>query len=68
MELFEALSSDPLRLLPSNSAKRWQYALDNNGNTHRVIADYVAGMTDEYASRLHQTLFVARTAGSYQII
>jgi len=68
MELFEALSSDPLRLLPSNSAKRWQKALDNKGNTHRVIADYVAGMTDEYASRLHQTLFVARTAGSYQII
>lgn len=26
MELFEALSSDPLRLLPSNSAKRWQQA------------------------------------------
>jgi dGTPase len=68
MELFEALSSDPLRLLPSNSARRWQHALDNNDNAHRVIADYVAGMTDEYASRLHQTLFVAKTAGSYQII
>jgi dGTPase len=68
MELFEALSSDPLRLLPSNSAKRWQYAVDNNNNAHRVIADYVAGMTDEYASRLHQTLFVANAAGSYQLI
>jgi dGTPase len=68
MELFEALSSDPLRLLPSNTARRWQHALNDNGNTHRVIADYVAGMTDEYASRLHQTLFVAKTAGSYQII
>ncbi|PHR84969.1 MAG: dGTPase [Colwellia sp.] len=68
MELFEALSSDPLRLLPSNSAKRWQHAVDNDENAHRVIADYVAGMTDEYASRLHQTLFVARAAGSYQLI
>lgn len=68
MELFEALSSDPLRLLPNNSAKRWQNAVDNGENAHRVIADYVAGMTDEYASRLHQTLFVARTAGSYQLI
>lgn len=68
MELFEALSSDPLRLLPSNSAKRWQNAVDNNKNAHRVIADYVAGMTDEYASRLHQTLFVARASGSYQLI
>jgi dGTPase len=64
MELFEALSSDPLRLLPSNSARRWQYAIDNEENAHRVIADYVAGMTDEYASRLHQTLFVAKTDGS----
>ena len=68
MELFEALSSDPLRLLPKNSAKRWQHAIDNNENAHRVIADYVAGMTDDYASRLHQSLFVARDAGSYQLI
>ncbi len=67
MELFEALSSDPLRLLPSNSAKRWQYALDNNNNAYRVIADYMAGMTDEYASRLHQTLFVANAVSSYHL-
>jgi dGTPase len=68
MELFEALSSDPLRLLPTNSARRWQHALNNDENAHRVIADYVAGMTDEYAGRLHQTLFVARASSSYQII
>ncbi len=67
MELFEALSSDPLRLLPSNSAKRWQQAVDNGDNAHRVIADYVAGMTDEYASRLHQSLFVANASGSYHL-
>jgi len=58
MELFEALTSDPLRLLPSNSAKRWQLAKDNQENHQRVIADYVAGMTDEYATRLYQTLFI----------
>lgn len=68
MELFEALSSDPLKLLPHNSAKRWQHAIENNENAHRVIADYVAGMTDEYANRLHQTLFVARAASTYQLI
>jgi len=67
MELFEALSSDPLRLLPKNSARRWQQAIDNNDNAYRVISDYVAGMTDEYASRLHQTLFVANAAGSYHL-
>ncbi len=67
MELFEALSSDPLRLLPNNSAKRWQQAIDNDENAYRVIADYVAGMTDEYASRLHQTLFVANAAATYHL-
>ena len=67
MELFEALSSDPLRLLPKNSANRWQHAKDNDENSYRVIADYIAGMTDEYASRLHQTLFVANAAGTYHL-
>ena len=67
MELFEALSSDPLRLLPTNSAKRWQQAKEKNENAFRVIADYIAGMTDEYASRLHQTLFVANAAGTYHL-
>ncbi|MGL1955890.1 MAG: anti-phage deoxyguanosine triphosphatase [Colwellia sp.] len=67
MELFEALSSDPLRLLPTNSAKRYQKAIDNNKNAQRVIADYVAGMTDEYASRLHQTLFTPNANGNYHL-
>ncbi|CAG9001575.1 MAG: Deoxyguanosinetriphosphate triphosphohydrolase-like protein [Candidatus Celerinatantimonas neptuna] len=56
MELFEAFTSDPLRLLPINTRRRWQKAQDG-GNQRRIIADYIAGMTDEYATRLHQTLF-----------
>ena len=67
MELFEALSSDPMRLLPKNSAKRYQQALDNNENPMRVIADYVSGMTDDYASRLHQTLFVSNASNGYHL-
>lgn len=66
MELFEALSSDPMRLLPSNTAKRWQLAKDKQLNHHRVIADYVAGMTDEYATRLYQTLFSPTAGTSYR--
>lgn len=58
MELFEALSSDPERLLPKNTVQRWQDAKNKGLNHHRVIADYVAGMTDEYATRLYQTLFL----------
>ena len=58
MELFEALSSDPERLLPKSTVLRWQEATEKGLNSQRVIADYVAGMTDEYATRLYQTLFL----------
>jgi dGTPase len=61
MELFEALTSDPLRLLPKTTAKRWKHAKENDLNHHRVIADYVAGMTDDYATKLYQTLFIPMT-------
>jgi len=67
MELFEALSSDPLRLLPKNSAKRWQQAKDNGENEYRVIADYIAGMTDDYATRLYQTLFLPNANTSFNL-
>ncbi|WP_019027507.1 anti-phage deoxyguanosine triphosphatase [Colwellia piezophila] len=67
MELFEALSSDPMRLLPTNSAKRWQVAVENKHNPQRIIADYIAGMTDDYATRLYQSLFNAHGASDYQL-
>ncbi|TMM46371.1 anti-phage deoxyguanosine triphosphatase [Colwellia ponticola] len=67
MELFEALSSDPMRLLPSNSAKRWQQAVDDNKNPQRIIADYIAGMTDDYATRLYQSLFSVHGSSTYQL-
>lgn len=67
MELFEALSSDPMRLLPKNSAKRWQQAVDTNKNPPRIIADYIAGMTDDYAIRLYQSLFSVNGSSTYQL-
>ncbi|MCE9678749.1 deoxyguanosinetriphosphate triphosphohydrolase family protein [Shewanella sp. AS1] len=61
MELFEAFASDPQRLLPLNTQERWLAAQQNGCNELRVIADYISGMTDEFAARLHQHLFSART-------
>ncbi|MBA6353306.1 deoxyguanosinetriphosphate triphosphohydrolase family protein [Colwellia sp. BRX8-4] len=58
MELFEALASDPARLLPKHTKQRWLYAKTHNLNEHRVIADYVSGMTDDYATHLYQRLFL----------
>lgn len=57
MELFEAFESDPERLLPINTQERWRDSRDKGLNSHRVIADYISGMTDEFAARLHQQLF-----------
>ncbi len=55
-QLFSAFHSDPLRLLPFNTQQRWQLQQEK-GLGSRVIADYIAGMTDEYADRMHQRLY-----------
>jgi dGTPase len=59
MDLFEAFASDPERLLPYNTQQRWLLAQNNEGNPHRVICDYICGMTDEYATRMFHRLFSA---------
>lgn len=66
MELFEALASDPERLLPNNAKQRWLQAKTDGTNCYRVIADYVAGMTDDYATNLYQTLFVPNNQSHYR--
>lgn len=58
MELFEALSSDPERLLPHHAKVQYLKALQHEENPHRVIADYVASMTDDFATKLYQSLFM----------
>ncbi|MCT8986408.1 anti-phage deoxyguanosine triphosphatase [Shewanella phaeophyticola] len=67
MELFEAFASDPERLLPLNTRERWLTANAENSNPMRVIADYISGMTDEFAGRLHQQLFGSKTAGILEL-
>lgn len=60
--LFEAFNSEPERLLPDHSRQRWQRAAEQQGNPQRVIADYIAGMTDGFAQQLYQQLFMPTTA------
>lgn len=62
MELFNAFASDPERLLPENTQNRWRKA-NKTGNGIRVIADYISGMTDEFASRMHGNLFLPKIQG-----
>lgn len=59
IELFTAFSSDPERLLPTNTRNRWREAQDKDSHSgQRVISDYIAGMTDGFAFRMHSNLFM----------
>ena len=59
MDLFDAFSSDPERLLPHNTKHRWLDATEQGQNPQRVVCDYIAGMTDEYAGTMYRRLFIA---------
>lgn len=63
-ELFEAFATDPKRLLdPRHYAKTIQGGGDIS--TARVICDYIAGMTDEYATNRYQQMFEPRTGSVF---
>jgi dGTPase len=56
LRLFEAFSSNPENLLDAKNRLLFQEAQDL-ASAQRVICDYVANMTDEYAYRMHERLF-----------
>ena len=62
LELFKSLRANPAALLPTSSYKKYQQA-DSEQAQQRVISDYIAGMTNTYASRLFAKLFTP-TQGS----
>lgn len=54
--LFDAFFSEPERLLPSTTRQRW---LNEQGSMQvRVISDYIAGMTDDYANKVYRNLYI----------
>jgi dGTPase len=63
-ELFEVFATDPKRLLDSRDFKR---TIQGGGSipTARVICDYIAGMTDEYATKRYQQLFEPRVGSVF---
>lgn len=58
--LFEALSSNPENLLDAKNRVLFQQAEDKSA-AMRVVCDYIANMTDEYAHRMHERLFGLNT-------
>ncbi|GAD80325.1 anti-phage deoxyguanosine triphosphatase [Vibrio ezurae] len=59
IDLFEAFSGDPERLLPEATKKKWQLARDQQDQGFRVICDYISAMTDGYAKKLHSKMFAS---------
>ncbi len=61
IELFETLAADPLRLLPDSHKERYKKTKQdfpgNEAILKRVICDFIAGMTDEYAARFYERIF-----------
>ena len=57
MELFAALQSDAERLLPLSTKKSYQQLSGDKKAQMRVICDFIAGMTDEYATRFYEKLY-----------
>lgn len=54
--VFEAMQSDPKRLMPRDAYKKYE---SSDGNL-RVLCDYVAGMTDIYLLKTFERLFSPR--------
>ncbi|GAA5187273.1 anti-phage deoxyguanosine triphosphatase [Ferrimonas gelatinilytica] len=67
MELFEAFGSDPKRLLPRPTATLWQQHVAEGASGNRVIADYISGLTDDFAARLHGNLFGAGSGNLFEL-
>lgn len=56
LRLFEAVSSNPNSLLDNKNRALFLKAQEEEA-AFRVVCDYIANMTDEYAHRMHERLF-----------
>jgi dGTPase len=56
LRLFDAISSNPASLLDNKNRDLYRKA-DNETAAYRIVCDYLANMTDEYAYRMHERLF-----------
>ena len=57
LSLFDALSAEPEMLLPSSFQFLWKEA-KSDLQQKRIICDFIAGMTDQYANRFYERLYL----------
>lgn len=65
IQIFEAIASDPERFLTRESARRLNSRMSKT-QEYRIICDYIAGMTDEYATRIYERHFLPRQGTVFQ--
>jgi dGTPase len=63
--LFQAFSSAPSRMLPGDSRARYEDAL-NPVEAERILCDYIAGMTDDFAERIYERLFLPNSGSVFE--
>ena len=63
--IFKALLDQPEKLLPEDYRSRYRAELDSLGK-RRVICDYVAGMTDSYATKFFERLYIPRLGNVFE--
>ncbi|CAM3522952.1 anti-phage deoxyguanosine triphosphatase [Paraphotobacterium marinum] len=57
LELFDLLKNEPLRFLPEKTQNKILPNMDNEQQKDRIIADFISGMTDNYAIRYYEKIF-----------
>ncbi|MDG6773236.1 anti-phage deoxyguanosine triphosphatase [Thiomicrorhabdus sp. ZW0627] len=67
LELFKSLRANPSTLLPRSSYQKYQ-AAESEQAQQRVISDYIAGMTNTYASRLYAKLFTPTQGSVFDVL
>ena len=67
LELFQSIRANPGSLLPKKNYKKY-LAQSNEQQKQRVICDYISGMTNTYASRLHAKLFTPTQGSIFDLL
>lgn len=67
LELFKSLRANPSALLPSKNHAKY-LAQETEQEQQRVISDYIAGMTNTYASRLYAKLFTPSQGSIFDML
>lgn len=65
LSLINAFSASPLTLMTPSSVEMYKAAKDETSKK-RIICDYIAGMTDDYAIKIYERLFVPRHGNVFE--